>query len=86
MSAPKLDKKKSKQISAALMGTNVRGQTPTYGFSADSCGLWFRANICSRFSAKICVSQMLFCSRERRESAKISENQRKSAFGLGLSL
>ena len=71
-------------LRAALKGTNLRGQTPICGFlrvPAIFCGFL-------RKSAVFCENprfpNALF-SRKRRESAKISENQRKSAFGLGLS-
>ena len=65
-----------------LKGTNLRGQTPICGF------LRVPAVFCGS-----CENQRFFCenlrfpnalfSRKRRESAKICENQRKSAFGLG---
>ena len=69
-------------LRAALQGTNLRGQTPICGFGG--------------FSVKILRKLAVSCEnlrfpnalffRKRRESAKISENQWKSAFGLGLSL
>ena len=67
---------------AALKRTNLRGQTPSCGF------LQVLVVFCEdlRFSAKICVSQML-CFLAKREnlqkSAKFCENLR---LGLGLSL
>ena len=69
---------------AALKGTNLRGQTPICGF------LWVPAAFCG-FLRKSAVffEDLHFLdasfSRRRRESAKISENLRESAFGFGSS-
>ena len=69
---------------AALKGTNLRGQTPICGFlrvSAVFCGFLRKSAV---FCENLRFPNASF-SRKRRESAKISENLRKSAFGLGLS-
>ena len=58
---------------AALKGTNLRGQTPTCAFLRKS----------AVFCKNLHFPNALFF-RKRRESARISENLRKSVFGLGL--
>ena len=69
---------------AALKGTNLRGQTAICGFlrvPAVFCGFLRKSAV---FFENLRFPNALF-SRKRRESAKICENLRKSAFGLGLS-
>ena len=68
---------------AALKGTNLRGQTPICGFlrvPAVFCGFLRKSAVSFE---NLRFPNALF-SRKRRESAKICENLRKSAFGLSL--
>ena len=70
---------------AALKGTNLRGQTPICGFlrvPAVFCGFLRKSAVFLRKSA---FPKCFVFKENLRESAKICENQRKSAFGLGLS-
>ena len=72
------------KVRAALKGTNLRGQTQICGFlrgPAVFCGFMRKSAV---FCENLRFPNALF-SKKRRESAKISENQRKTAFGLGLS-
>ena len=72
------------QHRAALKLTNLRGQTPICGFLRVPvlfCGFLQKSAV---FCKNLCFPNALI-SRKRRESAKISENLQKSAFGLGSS-
>ena len=69
---------------AALKGTNLRGQTPICGFlrvPAVFCGFLRKSAV---FCENLRFRNASFAGK-RQESAKISENLRKSAFWLGLS-
>ena len=68
-------------ILGRALGDKPKGTNANPQFSAGSCGFLRKSVV---YCENLRFPNALF-SRERQESAKISENLRKSAFGLGLS-